>query len=135
MTSARLAWEKERSIRARDELDRLSARGSFRIDRSELPQLGLPEPRSFAVPANTLVVADTSGFHARGPSTRASTRVEIWAYGRRNPFLPWTGLDPRGVNAVADRRAHLVWRYRDRLAPWLGQPWRDVGNKTPLDPA
>ncbi len=31
--------------------------------------MGLPEPRIFAVPANTLVVADTFGFHARGPAS------------------------------------------------------------------
>src|ERR1700687_4657958 len=65
-----------------------------RIDPGELPALGLPEPRVFAVPANTLVVADTFGFHARGPSAGRSLRVEIWAYGRRSPFVPWTALDP-----------------------------------------
>jgi hypothetical protein len=134
MTRARLEWERGRSIVARDGLDRLSSRGSFRIDRSELPQLGLPEPRSFAVPANTLVVADTSGFHARGPSVRPASRVEIWAYGRRNPFLPWTGLDPLGTGPIAQRRVEMLWRLRDGLAPWIGQSWRDVGNKTPLDP-
>ena len=31
-------------------------------------------------------------FHARGPSTGRSLRVEIWAYGRRSPFVPWAGL-------------------------------------------
>ena len=63
--------------------------------------MGFPEPRVFAVPANTLVVGDTFGFHARGPSTGRSLRVEICAYGRRSPFVPWTGLDP-----------------------WTGPPWR-----------
>jgi hypothetical protein len=74
--------------------DRMSSRGSFRISAAELPDLGLPKPRRFAVPGNTLIVADTFGFHARVPATRPSTRVEIWGYGRRSPFLPWTGLDP-----------------------------------------
>lgn len=92
MTPARLRWERERSLHGRDGgLDRLSARGSLRVREPELADLGLPAPRVFAVPANTLVVADTSGFHARGPSLRASTRIEIWAYGRRNPFLPGPG--------------------------------------------
>jgi hypothetical protein len=129
-TPARLAWEKARSVRGRA-LDRLSARGSLRIDEGELAALGLPAPRAFAVPANTLIVADTSGFHARGPSARASTRVEIWAFGRRNPFLPWTGLDPLSLPGLAERRVPWMWRIGDRLAGLVGQPWRPVGRRTP----
>jgi hypothetical protein len=131
MTPERLAWEKERSMRARHGLDRLSSRGSLRIDEGELASLGLPCPKAFAVPANTLVVADTSGFHARGPALRPSTRVEIWAYGRRNPFLPWTGLDPLSVPGIAERRAPWAWAIRDRLRGTIGQPWADAGLKTP----
>ena len=134
MTPERLAWEKDRSVRARHGLDRLSSRGSLRIHEDELASLGLPHPKAFAVPANTLVVADTSGFHARGPSIRASTRVEIWAYGRRNPFLPWTGLDPLSVPGIAERRVPLVWTVRDRLRTIIGQPWADAGRKTPAAP-
>ena len=135
MTPERLAWEKERSIQARHDLDRLSSRGSLRIREDELASLGLPDPKAFAVPANTLVVADTSGFHARGPSMHASTRVEIWAYGRRNPFLPWAGLDPLSAPGIAERRAPLAWAIRDRLRGVIGQPWADAGLKTPGAPA
>ena len=131
--AARLAWEKQRSLAARDGPDFLSGRGSLRIDEAELPALGLPTPTTFAVAANTLVVADTSGFHARGPAVRASTRVEIWAYGRRNPFLPWIGLDWTGLPGLAERRVPLHWRWRDRLKNWVGQPWADVGRKRPAD--
>lgn len=134
LTPERLAWERDRSLRAR-ELDRLSSRGSLRVGADELPALGLPPPRDFAVPANTLIVADTHGFHARGPSGGRTTRVEIWAYGRRNPFLPWTGLDPEGLPGVAGARIRLMWAARDGLAPVIGQPWRDVGPKRPADPA
>ncbi|PTQ10702.1 phytanoyl-CoA dioxygenase [Sphingomonas oleivorans] len=129
-TPQRLAWERAKSIDAA-RLDRLSSRGSLRIEADELPGLGLPQPRILAVPANTLVVADTFGFHARGPSVRPSTRIEIWAYGRRNPFLPWTGLDPLSLPGLAERRIPWLWALRDRLAPWLGQPWRDVGRIRP----
>lgn len=132
LTAARLAWERGRSLRGAS-LDRLSARGSLRIGEAELAGLGLPPPTRFAVPANTLVVADTHGFHARGPSSRASTRVEIWAYGRRNPFLPWTGLDLLGLPGIAERRVPLWWAARDRLRRWIGQPWADVGPKRPMD--
>lgn len=135
MSSERLAWEKTRSIQASSRLDRLSSRGSLRIQPEELSALGLPEPRAFAVPANTLVVADTSGFHARGPSVRPSMRIEIWGYGRRNPFLPWTGLDASSLPGIAERRAVLAWAIRDRLHRFIGQPWKSVGRKTADAPA
>ena len=135
MSPARLGWEQERSVRASSGLDRLSSRGSLRIAPDELDRLGLPAPRAFAVPANTLVVADTSGFHARGPSVRRSTRVEIWAYGRRNPFLPWAGLDPLSLHGVAERRAPAMWAARDLLRPMIGQPWANAGLKTAGAPA
>ncbi|HWI87531.1 MAG TPA: phytanoyl-CoA dioxygenase family protein [Sphingomonas sp.] len=130
---ARMKWEGKRSLGARDDADILSGRGSLRIDENDLAELGLPKPTVFAVKANTLVVADTSGFHARGPALRPSTRVEIWAYGRRNPFLPWTGLDLTGTAGLAERRIPLYWHWRDRLERWIGQPWADVGDKRPAD--
>lgn len=134
MTPKRIAWEQERSMRASTGLDRLSSRGSLRIRPDELRALGLPEPRLLAVPANTLVVADTSGFHARGPSMRPSMRIELWAYGRRNPFLPWTGLDIFGADPIGPQRAPLMWAARDRLRRLIGQPWLDVGLKRAGDP-
>ena len=85
--------------------------------------------------ANTLVVADTVGFHARGFSARPSRRVEIWAYGRRNPFLPWTGLDPLSLPGIAEARIPAMWRSLDALERMKlrGNPWRDVGLKRPQD--
>jgi hypothetical protein len=131
--SRRLAWEQARSIAAAAADDFLSARGSLRIGADELAGLGLPPPTAFAVPANTLVVADTGGFHARGLSARPSIRVELWAYHRRNPFVPWTGLDPLSLPGLAARRVPLYWGLRDRFRRWLGQPWADVGIKRPAD--
>jgi len=129
----RLAWEKKRSLGVLEGDDFLSARGSLRIDAADLAELGLPGPTAFAVPANTLVVCDTSGFHARGPAVRPSTRVEMWAYGRRNPFLPWTGLDLTGWPGLAERRVPIHWAFRDRFKAWVGQPWTDAGRKRPAD--
>lgn len=131
LTPARLDWDHAKALRAPGGVDRLSARGSFRIEREELAALGLPEPRSFAVPANSLVVADTFGFHARGLSARPSVRVELWAYSRRNPFLPWTGLDLTSLPGIAERRIAIMWRFRDRFARLVKQPWRHVGLKRP----
>jgi hypothetical protein len=112
-TAARLDWEKRMSLRAAVSPDKMTRRGSLRIDESELGALGLPAPLALAVPANTLVVADTHGFHARGPSVRPTQRVELWAYGRRNPFLPWAGLDPWALGALGLHRVPLYWRWAD----------------------
>lgn len=133
LTKERLAWEQKRSIQASEGLDFLSSRGSMRIDPAELAQLGLPPPRSFAVPANTLIIADTSGFHARAPSPGGNKRMEIWAYCRRNPFYPWTGGDILSMKGIAERRIELFWKAKDMLRPYLGQPWQDVGPKRPGD--
>ena len=135
LTPERLAWERETSINAAEARDKYSARGSFRIRADELERLSLPPPKAFAVAANTLVVADTVGFHARGFSARPSRRAEIWAYGRRNPFLPWTGLDPLSLPGVAERRVSALWRwsdFRERLG-LKGNPWRKAGELKPLD--
>jgi len=136
LTPERLEWETEVSIRVGTSGDRLSARGSLRATREELHRMGFAAPRAFAVPANTLVVADTVGFHARGLSVRPSRRVEIWTFGRRNPFLPWSGLDPLSLPGIAERRIPWMWQARDILQKrgLGGQPWRDVGRLRPQDP-
>src|SRR5688572_11730753 len=104
----RLAWEQRRSVSVLDEADRLSQRGSLRIAAEELPALALPQPTRFAVPANTLVVIDTFGFHARADSDRPTKRIELWAFSRRTPFLPWTGGDLLSLPPFADRRADWI---------------------------
>jgi hypothetical protein len=135
-TRRRLAWERRASLTAWQSTDFQSSRGSLRISAPTLRRLGFAEPKVFAVPGNTLVVADTMGFHARGISTRAAARSEIWAYGRRNPFLPWVGLDASGLPLVKGRAVPLYWSAMDlceRLR--LGRnPWRPAGIVTPLSP-
>lgn len=132
LTPERVAWERRKSLDARD-AERLTARGSFRIGRDELAALDLPAAVPFAVPANTLIVADTFGFHARGTAARASTRVEIWAYGRRNPYIPWTGLDLMSLPGITERRIGWRWKLRDRYSRWIGQPWGKAGRVTAFD--
>jgi hypothetical protein len=136
LTPERLEWEREMSIHAAKTGDRLSARGSLRASAAEIERMGFAKPRAFAVPANTLVVADTVGFHARGLSVRPSVRVEIWTYGRKNPFLPWAGLDLGSLPGIAERRIPWMWQARDVMQrTGLGsQPWRDVGRLRPQDP-
>ncbi|MHC1478782.1 phytanoyl-CoA dioxygenase family protein [Frateuria aurantia] len=128
LTPRRLAWEQARSEQV-DQLDRLSSRGSLRASAEALEEMGLPAPIRMAVPANTLVVADTFGFHARGPASRPSRRVELWGYGRRNPFLPWSGFDLGSLPWIAPRRIDSYWRYLSFCEQRLHRQvaWRDVG--------
>ncbi len=135
-TRRRLAWERRASLTAGQSADFQSSRGSLRISAPMLRRLGFAAPKVFAVPQNTLVVADTMGFHARGISTRPAVRSEIWAYGRRNPFLPWLGLDASGLPLVKGRAVPLYWSVMDlcerlRLAR---NPWRPAGTVAPLSP-
>jgi hypothetical protein len=136
LTRRRLAWERRMSERARTSSDFQAARGSPRISAAELARLGLGPPKVFAVPANTLIVADTMGFHARGLAAHACARVEIWAYGRRNPFLPWLGGDVAGWPLIKGRAVPLYWSVMDlRETLKLGRnPWRHTGITTPLSP-
>ena len=135
LTPERLAWEQQRSVSIHDS-DGLSQRGSFRIAPEELTTLGLPQPKRFAVPANTLVLIDTCGFHARGSTTRPTIRAEIWGYVRRTPFLPWTGLDPLSWEPIAIRRTTWLGDMLDRLhrAGLTKHYWASAGRKRPIDP-
>jgi hypothetical protein len=118
-----------------DSDDRLSQRGSFRVSGDDLAAMGLPPPTRFCVPANTLVIADTCGFHARADSHRPSLRVELWAYCRRSPFLPWTGFDPLSWRPLADRRAEWLTAALDRLdrRGWWKQHWQPAGPWRPQE--
>lgn len=135
LTPERLAWEHQRSMTIHD-ADRLSQRGSLRVSRDELPALGLSEPRRFAVPANTLIAIDTCGFHARGSSDRPTIRVEIWAYSRRTPFLPWAGFDLLSWKPISIRRTNWMARILDRLDSigFKKQHWRPAGRRRPIEP-
>ncbi|MBB4860569.1 hypothetical protein HNO88_003913 [Novosphingobium chloroacetimidivorans] len=133
LTPERLAWEKRRSLAEPGTIDRLSARGSPRVSAQDLAAMNLASPEPLAVAGNTLVVADTLGFHARGAAVEAGERVELWSYARRNPFLPWLGGDLLSVRGLAERRVNWLWSLRDRWEARIGQPWRAVGIRTPAD--
>jgi hypothetical protein len=147
LTPQRLLWERRMSIAAsRQAQEPRSAQEGGRaaqhkltraISPEALNELGLPPPRAISAPGNTLIVADTFGFHARGESARPTTRVEIWAMGRRNPFVPWTGLDPWSIAALGLRKPLIYWKSVDLLERLgLGhQRWRARGSVSAFDPA
>jgi hypothetical protein len=132
----RMAWERRTSITAAQGNDRLTAEGSFRISEAEIKRLGYGAPVSLPVAANTLVVADTSGFHARGTAAGKTMRLSIWAYSRSNPFLPFTGGDLTGLPIVKGHALRIYWALTDRLKDRRKAPrdWRWVGNRSPLAP-
>ena len=136
LTPERAEWERRRSSTVVAEGDRLSQRGSLRIAPDELAALGLPQPTPFSVKANTMVAIDTCGFHARADSDRPTQRVELWAYNRRSPFLPWTGGDLLSWRPIAIRRAEWLGTIVDWLAQrgWMTQHWRRSGPRAPLQP-
>ncbi|NVK40607.1 MAG: phytanoyl-CoA dioxygenase family protein [Oceanospirillaceae bacterium] len=132
----RLEWEKQKSMTVGKGDDRLAARGSLRIQPEELEALGLPPAVPLAVPGNSLVVGDTVGFHARGRSSEPSVRVELWAYARRNPYLPWLGLDIFSLPFIRGRQVRLFWWYLDlryRLTGH-GRPWAPVHRSSITEP-
>ena len=69
LTPGRLAWERRMSLAASlkpgEDRDRPERRLIRAVSLADLDEIGLPPPRAISVPANTLVVADTFGFHAR----------------------------------------------------------------------
>ncbi|MEQ1766090.1 MAG: phytanoyl-CoA dioxygenase family protein [Methylotenera sp.] len=136
LTAQRLAWEKKQSITAKNHPVIYHARGSFRALDEDLREMHLPQPEKMSVPANTLVVADTMGFHCRSVSNKPTCRVEIYATLRRNPFLPWPGLDLFSIPYFKARSGSMSII----LLSWLEKiglrkmPWRLVGKGSIKDP-
>lgn len=119
LTPRRLAWQKRKSVQA----SRGRAKGgAFRVPDADLRQLRLPPRRFFAVPGNTLVVGDTFGLHARGPSQQPSIRVEVYASIRPNPWNPFAALDTAWIG-----------RWFDRVSARMGgaETMKDVGTVNP----
>jgi hypothetical protein len=137
LTPRRLAWEREQSLSAAYSPDPMHSEGSFRATEGDLSAMGLPSPVQMAVAANTLIIADTSGFHRRTPSPRPTCRVELYATLRRSPFMPWTGGHLAALPPFAGRFAQLETG-QQRVIEGLGLgrgPWRPVGLVGAYEPA
>jgi len=129
----RLAWERRVSMTAAQGHDRLTAEGSLRISEREIRRLGYGPPLRLALPANTLVVADTSGIHARSTTLKQTVRVSIWAYSRSNPFLPWVGGDLESLPGIKGRALRLIWALQKAFSrkPPSPSAWQFVGKRSP----
>ncbi len=100
LTWHRLKWEYKRSIQAGNLKDGYSEKGSFRAYPEDIEELQLAAPKEFTVPANTLVIANTFGFHCRGKAEPGATRDAIWGSGWRAPFLPLPLPDGRWMREL-----------------------------------
>ena len=129
LTEERLEWEYQCSLTAAKDPRSHHASGSFRIKPDELEALGLPQPVKMAVPENTLIVADTFAFHGRTPSDKRTIRSEIHWHMRRNPFLPWTGLDINSLPFLKERAMPVQMKLADfaERSFKFRNVWRPVG--------
>lgn len=116
LTMKRLAWEYQRSRKAKANPDGYSEKGSFRADADDLKAMGLPEPAGLAVKAGTLVIANTNGFHGRGQAEPGASRLEFWAYARPTPFNPLPGLPFSWIGKMQMRVLNWHWRRMDNAA-------------------
>lgn len=137
LTPARIEWEQDLSQRAARDADPLNTIGSFRVTSAEIAAMGYGEAVPFPVPANSLVVADTHGFHARALSTRPSVRLAVYGSLRSNPFMPLTGVDLFQLPGLKGRKSDAINLARAIAAKASGrrldQP--PVGLVRPGDPA
>ena len=112
LTRRRLKWEYQQSLKAPLSPDEHVSAGSFRAGPEDLEAMGLPAPVAVSVPANTLVLADTVGFHCRGEAQDSRPRRAIYVYMRTNPFNPVLGFRSE------------AWR---KLELWVFKRWSKRG--------
>jgi len=135
LTPERLKWEYQNSLTASSSVKAHHSYGSFRVSPKDLGGLGYPQVEKMIVPENTLVIADTYGFHARSVSDKPTTRIALHGYLRRNPFLPWAGFDITSLPGISGRQLDLFLGYTDLRSKYLNKHgiWRDVGICNPAD--
>ena len=135
LTLARLKWEYKKSITIAQQGDRYSSNGSFRATPEDLSSMGLGEPIGLSVPANTLVIANTHGFHRRGDAARRSMRTEIWSISRSNPFNPFPGIDLPALSRLQNKALTLYRQHCDKKAAARGtqSSWHIVPARNTLE--
>lgn len=87
-TWKRLKWEYQMSCAASREPGHPNRGGAFRISQQDLAQIAQPLTKVL-VKANSLVIADTRGFHRRGDAPKGSSRISVYANFRPIAFLPF----------------------------------------------
>lgn len=128
-SKAHQQWDWASSMTAAQDPNAMHSNGSLRTNAQMLAQLGYTDLYAAAVPANTLVVADTGGFHRRTPSPEPTLRLEIYFSLRRNPFF--AGLYPHVLSLpfVRSRWAGWAYRYYQQLLAKGRPDWIPLGAK------
>ena len=128
LTWARIKMEYSKSVKGKHQENRYAKRGSMRYSDEELAELGLPEPKAFVVPANSLVIANTFGIHKRTESEK-STRLGVYGDSRTNPFIPIPSVPSRALDRWQYKLLDLFRLKADRKAAKRGgrSPWSVVG--------
>ncbi|MDD7910336.1 MULTISPECIES: phytanoyl-CoA dioxygenase family protein [Pseudovibrio] len=121
LTRARRDWEFRQSLSAAKHKNGHHAAGSFRITEADLEEMGLPAPIAMNVPANTLVVADTHGFHARGRSSRPALRLGLYGSLRKSAFMPFSPPDPLLLPGLRGRQAEFYVALQSMSAKMKGK--------------
>ena len=107
LTWGRIKWEYRNSIRSKTLDQDYARRGSLRVSEDETESMGYGAVKSFSVSKNTLVIADTFGFHRRGEASENSHRLSVAYSLRTNPFLlfpiPNIGAINRFIEGLVDK--------------------------------
>lgn len=86
LNSKRLEWEFHKSLTAHLSEVQGTAEGSFRVNPEEIAWMGYPEMKPITCSANSLVIFNTQGIHARGQAEPGTTRSSVMGIFRFNPF-------------------------------------------------
>lgn len=134
LSLARLKWEYRKSIEISAGADRYSGNGSLRLTDADAKEMGLHKPKAFSVSANTLIIANTHGFHCRGEASAKSTRTELWTISRGNPFNPSPGLHLPWFDNVQNQALAYWRRHLDKRAAAKGSvsSWHVVDRQNTL---
>ncbi len=114
----RIKWEYHESIRrsTSGRSGHSALGGAFRPTPEDAKTLGLAEPVALLVKKNTLVIADTMGFHKRGNAEPGQQRIAIWVNSRVNPFNPFPGFHSRFLGSLRDGIYEHYLTYLDKKA-------------------
>lgn len=104
----RIKWEYQQSLGVKETGAQYARRGSLRVDKDKALKMGYGPVKSFSVKQNTLIIADTFGFHRRGEAAPNTTRLSMAFSNRINPFLP---LPIPGLKMFDDIAEKLVNRH------------------------
>ena len=116
LTKERLKWEYNLSLlkSSPDQNKKTTKGGAFRISAEDLKTISSKEPMRMCVKKNTLIIADTFGFHCRGKASKSETRTALWTSSRVNPFNPFPGINISFLNRFRDIIQEKYYDYKDR---------------------